>query len=143
LPSAEEQLDKRLAEQKEAEANGQGFITTPLLEYLKQKRAQKLKRVDNKSRKRAKEKKDIVAIAVNPNKKIVVEDKKLQRKEKGSSKRNRDEKRKKREKGDEVDHLQNSSIDIKSKQDLSLKVEDGDLVTNSNSKLLFFRVQAS
>jgi len=109
LPSAEEQLDKRLAEQKELEANGQTFLTTPLLEYLKQKRAQKLKRGDRaERRKRAKERdrvgKEITGIAVNPNKpKVVSEDKKVPRKEKSTSRRReREERRKKKEKGDEA-----------------------------------------
>jgi len=121
LPSAEEQLDKRLAEQKELEAAGQTFQTTPLLEYLKQKRAQKLKRGDRaERRKRAKDRervggKEIIAIAVNPNKKLSLEDKK--RKEKNPSRRReREERRKKKDgKNDDSSRPDSPSEGIKDK----------------------------
>jgi len=137
LPSAEEQLDKRLAEEKEREANGTAFLTTPLLEYLKLKRAQKSKRGDRaERRKRAKDRgpKDITAIAVNPNKKT--DEKKKERGPRRKSDREERRKRKEVRAPDATEkktELQITILKDKTKKDVSLaKPEEGDKQRGKN-----------
>lgn len=129
LPSAEEQLDKRLAEEKEREASGTTFITTPLLEYLKAKRAQKLKRGERtEKRKKGKDRsvKDVTGIAVNPDKKS--EEK---RKERGSRRKDKEERRKKKEvKTDEATEKKSEPqitiLKDKQKKEAVIKPEEGE-----------------
>lgn len=85
LPSAEEQLDKRLAQQ---EKEGAQPITTPLLEYIRERRALKGKRGDSR-KKRGKERKG------KDEKKDVGDERKKKEKGKRNRRKRKDEEPKK------------------------------------------------
>jgi len=108
VPSAEEQLDKKLAEERELAATNGGILPpqiSPLLEYLKLKKGTKVKlakRGDrSERRKRAKERDRAKEKEKAPPK----DEKKQQRRdrERGGKRRDREERRKKKKEGEKKD----------------------------------------
>lgn len=139
LPSADVYLEEIEAKEKELRANhGVVKLTTPLIEYLKQKKAEKLKRVEERREERRKEyeKKEQKRIEKEMKRKIKEKEKKLQlekKKEEERKKRKEDEERRKQEKFKQEDSKYKSSEKSEKSKDFDSKKKENDNIKSDKS----------
>ena len=125
LPSADVYLEEIEAKEKELRANhGVVKLTTPLIEYLKQKKAEKLKRVEERREERRKEyeKKEQKRLEKEMKRKIKEKEKRLQLEKKKEEER----KKRKEEKFKQEDSKHKSSEKSERSKDFDSKKKENE-----------------